>query len=250
MDCLEGMRTLLEDEIVDVVVTSPPYNFGVRYGRCDDSRPKGEYLNWMGEVGKEIRRVLKRDGSFFLNLGPRPTDPWAPWEVAFRLRPHFVLQNVIIWVTAIVVKGEAHGHYRPIGGKRFLSDYFEYIFHFTKFGDVELDRLAIGVPYKDERNLRRWKGASQGLRCRGNVWFIPYETVRGKKPHPASFPPELPEMCIKLHGLGRTKLVLDPFMGIGSTALACAKLGVGFIGFEIEEDYVEEARRRLAMRPP
>jgi site-specific DNA-methyltransferase (adenine-specific) len=68
------------------------------------------------------------------------TDPWAPWEVAFRLRPHFVLQNVIIWVTAIVVKGEAHGHYRPIGGK------LEYIFHFTKFGDVELDRLAIGVP--------------------------------------------------------------------------------------------------------
>jgi site-specific DNA-methyltransferase (adenine-specific) len=133
-------------------------------------------------------------------------------------------------------------------GKRFLHDCFEYIFHFSKNGDVELDRLAIGVPYQDKSNIGRWKSANQDLRCRGNTWFIPYETIWSRekqRPHPSPFPPKLPEMCIKLHGLSKTKLVLDPFMGIGNTALACIKLGVDYIGFEIDESYVKIAERMI-----
>jgi len=257
MDCMEGMR-LLEPGSVDVVVTSPPYNIGVNYGRYRDSLPRDRYLDWMEEVAREVKRVLRDDGSFFLNVGGKPTDPWIPFDVANRVRKHFVLQNLIYWVKSIAIGKEdvgdypnisgdiAVGHYKPIGGSRFLNDCAEHIFHFTKGGDVKLDRLAIGVPYQDKVNVRRWRSA-RDLRCRGNVWFIPYRTVRskGERPHPSSFPVKLPEMCIRLHGLDRTRLVLDPFMGIGSTALACVKLGVDFVGFEIDEDYIKVAEERL-----
>lgn len=260
VDCLEGMRTLLDPEEVDVIVTSPPYNIGVEYNKYDDTIPREKYLNWMEEVAKECNRVLKPEGSFFLNIGHKPTDLWVAWEVAFRLRKLFTLQNVIIWVKSVAIQKEdvgkypnvlgdiAVGHYKPIGGKRFLNDCFEYIFHFTKTGDVKLDRLAIGVPYQDKSNIGRWKSATQDRRCRGNTWFISYETIREHRPHPTVFPIKLPEMCIKLHGIRKNMLVLDPFMGIGSTAIACKKLGVDFVGFEMDPNYVEITKEKLSQK--
>jgi len=260
MDCLEGMKELIEDKEVDVIVTSPPYNIGIQYNRYDDTIPREQYLDWMEKVAEECKRVLKDDGSFFLNIGHKPRDFWVPWEVAFRFRKHFVLQNVIIWVKSIAIQKEdvgdypnikgdvAVGHYKPIPGERFLHDCFEYIFHFTKNGDVKLDRLAIGVPYQDKSNIGRWKSAKQDLRCRGNTWFIPYPTIWSRekqRPHPSSYPPKLPEMCIRLHGLGKTRLVLDPFMGIGNTAIACLRLGIDYVGFEIDEEYVKVAEKML-----
>lgn len=260
MDCLEGMRRCLEDGEVDVIVTSPPYNLGIKYNKYDDTIPREKYLVWMEEVAKECRRVLARDGSFFLNMGYSFSDPWVAWEVAFRLRKYFVLQNVIHWIKSIAIEKRdvgnypnilgdiAVGHYKPINSERYLAINHEYIFHFTKHGDVKLDKLAIGVPYQDKSNIGRWRSATKDLRDRGNTWFIPYETIRSRemeRPHPSTFPPKLPEMCIKLHGLQKTKLVLDPFMGIGNTAIACVKLGVDFVGFEIDELYVRIAEKRI-----
>nr|WP_202795686.1 site-specific DNA-methyltransferase [Pyrococcus yayanosii] len=260
MDCLKGMRELLEDKEVDVVVTSPPYNIGIKYNKYKDNIPREKYLKWIEKVGKEIKRVLKDDGSFFLNIGYTNKDPWIAWEVVFKLRKHFVLQNVIHWVKSIAIQKEdvgnypnilgdiAVGHYKPVNSKRYLSIMHEYVFHFTKNGDVELDKLAIGVPYQDKSNIGRWKSAKKDLRDRGNVWFIPYETIKSKekeRPHPATFPTKLPEMCIKLHGLHRTNLVLDPFMGLGSTAIAAIRLGVNYIGFEIDEYYIKIAEERI-----
>ena len=74
------------------------------------------------------------------------------------------------------------------------------------------------------------------MRCRGNTWFIPYETIQRRdrdRPHPATFPSRLPEQCLRLHGLDRIQVAMDPFTGLGSTAVACARLGVSFIGAEI-----------------
>ena len=133
-----------------------------------------------------------------------------------------------------------------------MNDCHEYIFHFTKTGHVPLDRLAIGVPYQDKTNIGRWQSAKQDIRCRGNTWFIPYKTIRDKqneRPHPSSFPVALPEMCIKLHGVKRTRLVVDPFVGIGSTALACLHIGVPFIGFDIDEQYLDTASKKIESYP-
>jgi site-specific DNA-methyltransferase (adenine-specific) len=260
-DCVEAIPRLVPRGAVDVIVTSPPYNLGIRYGAYDDSRPREHYLEWTDRWVRVAAEALSEAGSLFLNLGGKPSDPWGPIETALVVRRHLGLQNVIHWVKSIAIERQAAGraaplaadlavgHYKPTPGTRYLHDCQEYVFHFTRRGDVPLDRLAVGVPYQDKSNVTRWKSSGTGLRCRGNTWFIPYETItsrRKDRPHPATFPPRLPEMCLRLHGLGRTRLAMDPFLGIGSTAVACARLGVPFIGFEIDRDYLRLARERVA----
>ena len=254
------MREKIEPGSVDVVVTSPPYNIGTQYNQYKDKMPKNSYLQWIRTVGDQVRLSLQDEGSFFLNVGGTPSDPGLPFEVAESLRPGFILQNVIHWVKSIAIEKSsvgtnakllddiAVGHFKPINSERFLNDCHEYIFHFTKEGKVRLDRLAIGVPYQDKANIRRGSSKREDRRCRGNTWFIPYETIRNReaqRPHPASYPVRLPEMCIRLHGLDRTKLVLDPFIGIGSTAFACLRLGVSCVGFDIDPEYLEIASSRI-----
>jgi site-specific DNA-methyltransferase (adenine-specific) len=140
-----------------------------------------------------------------------------------------------------------------VNSKRFINQCHEYIFHLTKNGDVRLDRLAVGVPYKHKSNVSRWKSNDRDLRCRGNTWFIPYDTINSRRkdrPHPASFPPALAAMAMRLHGTDRISRAMDPFLGIGSSALAAQKLGIDFIGFEIDKQYLQTARSRLKNRQP
>ncbi|MCA1596861.1 MAG: site-specific DNA-methyltransferase, partial [Chloroflexi bacterium] len=115
-------------------------------------------------------------------------------------------------------------------------------------GAVNLDRLSIGVPYQDKSNVARWSGKTD-VRCRGNTWFIPYETIQSRsreRPHPATFPVQLAEQCLKIHGLDRINLAMDPFLGIGAAGMAGANLGVAFVGFEMDPRYFEVARQRIA----
>ena len=265
MDCVEGMDTLLSPGSIDVVVTSPPYNLGIRYGTHDDSAPREEYLAWCDRWAQSVKQVLSAEGSFFLNVGGKPTDPYVPFDVLAVMRRHFVLQNVIHWVKSIAIMREdvgrypgletdlMVGHYKPINSPRFVNDCHEYIFHLTRTGSVPLDRLAIGVPYRDKSNIGRWKGAGADVRCRGNTWFLPYPTIQHRdrdRPHPASFPPALPDRCLRLHGLSRVRQALDPFMGLGSTAVACAQLGIPCVGFELDPGYHQDALERVARARP
>lgn len=262
-DCVEGMQRVLDPGSVSVVVTSPPYNIGVRYRSYDDTKARDDYFQWIDRIATELARVLEPHGSLFFNVGSRPADPWLAWDVANRLRSHLTLQNVIHWIKSIAIEkknvgtdsrvgdGIAVGHYKPITSPRFLHDCHEYIFHFTKSGGVPIDRLAVGVPYQDKTNIGRWTAAKADLRCRGNTWFIPYRTIRDRsaqRPHPSTFPVQLAEMCIKLHGVGAAARVLDPFMGLGSTALAAQRLGLACVGFEIDQYYLDVAASRLRNR--
>jgi site-specific DNA-methyltransferase (adenine-specific) len=280
-DCIKAMAQL-PDEHVDLVITSPPYNLGIRYGKFSDQQDRQSYLRWCRKWAAQIRRILKPDGSFFLNIGSAPSNPMLPHEIVMELTSApggFALQNTIHWIKSITVEdrcsrrplGDAtrsyqtppssasqkeaatavrsYGHFKPINSKRFLNDCHEYIFHFTKTGRVELDRLAIGVPYQDKSNISRWRHTrGSDLRCRGNTWFIAYETIQSRekeRPHPATFPVQLAEWCIKLHGVSRVQTMVDPFLGIGNSAIAAQRCGVKrFIGFEIDEEYLAEAKRR------
>ncbi len=256
-DCVTGMASV-PDQHLDLVVTSPPYNLGIRYRKFSDRQDRRLYLNWCAE--------------------------WAT------LRNFFVLQNSIHWIKSIAIDTaqgrtsapnphlnplsappsrdpnpdakrqvrvnggtKTYGHFKPISSKRFLNDCHEYIFHFTQTGRVELDRLALGVPYQDKSNIARWRHTrGSDVRCRGNTWFIPYETIQSRekeRPHPATFPVQLAEWCIKLHGLSRVQTMLDPFLGIGNSAVAAQRCGVKkFVGFEIDENYLAEAKRRLNLQ--
>ncbi len=259
-DCVEVLPHLAPASI-GVVVTSPPYNLGIKYRSYEDDLPRAEYLAWTDRWLRAASRAMSPDASLFLNVGAKPTDPWIPLEVAQVARQCFRLQNTIHWVKSIAIDREAAGanagldrdvavgHYKPINSDRFVNDCHEYIFHFTPRGRTPLDRRAVGVPYQDPSNIKRWAAAGEGLRCRGNTWFVPYETIQNRdrdRPHPASFPPKIPEQCLRLHGLDRAGLVLDPFLGLGNTAIAAAKLGLDFVGIEMDGEYLAEAKKRIA----
>jgi site-specific DNA-methyltransferase (adenine-specific) len=250
---------------ISAIVTSPPYNLGIRYRTYEDTMPRGRYLEWTSEWVSRAAQVLSSDGSLFLNVGAKPTDPWTALDVAQAARPHLHLQNTIHWIKSIAIEKAlagaragwsddlAVGHYKPINSRRFLHDCHEFVFHFSPGGATPLDRQAVGVKYQDQSNVARWRTAASGVRCRGNTWFIPYETIQSRdkdRPHPATFPPRLAAYCLRLHGLSRLRLVMDPFLGLGSAAVACAELGVNFVGVEIDEHYLGEAveRTRRAIR--
>lgn len=232
LDVLES----ISNECVDCVITSPPYNIGKDYGVYQDDIPRMEYMNWIGRVFYKVYQKMKINGSLFLNLGNKPSDQLFCHEVIEQLMVYFELQNTIIWVKSI----DGKGHFKPISSDRFLNDCFEYIFHLTKKKDVKLDKLAIGIAYTDKTNIKRWNSKND-LRDRGNEWFIPYKTKNIKDKHPTIFPEKLPEMCIKLHGLKKDMVVMDPFMGSGTVPIVAKRLGVHYIGIDIEKSYVDMA---------
>jgi len=257
-DCVDVFRQM-PPQSVDVIVTSPPYNLGIRYNQYQDTLSQADYLEWTHTWVAAAARVLRPDGSLFLNVGAKPSDPFTSLDVAQAARSHLRLQNIIHWVKSIAIERDmaganaglerdlAVGHYKPINSDRYVNDCHEFVFHFTPAGTTRLDRLALGVPYQDQSNVARWRGAAGGLRCRGNTWFIPYETIQRRdrdRPHPATFPSKLPEQCLRLHGLSRIELAMDPFAGLGSTAVACARLGLSFVGCDIDETYLSQAVAR------
>jgi site-specific DNA-methyltransferase (adenine-specific) len=248
-DCLDVLRAMPAGS-ADVVTTSPPYNQAVAYHQHNDRMPRGAYLNWIEEVFIATYRVLTDDGSFFLNINGSGTaeDPTLPYAIIeCALAAGFVLQNEIVWIKVDKVDDVLSGQFMPVTSKRYLDRAHERILHLTKSGDVVIDRLAIGVPFADKSNINRRKHP-RDRRCGTNVWFIPYETVQsktGKFDHPAGFPVELPARCIKLHGVRDDMMVLDPFLGAGTTLVAAQALGCRSIGIEIDRKYVEIAIQRL-----
>ncbi len=258
-DCLQVLPTLPESS-VDLVVTSPPYNLGINYKSFKDTAPREEYLKWCRQWAAELKRVMTDDASFFLNVGAAPANPLMPHQLILALTdgpdPLFTLQNTFHWVKSITIATRAGesisaGHFKPINSKRYVNDCHEYVFHLTKAGTVQLDRRAAGVPYVHKSNIARWgHTGGEDLRCRGNTWFIPYETINSRdkdRPHPATFPVALVEQCIRIHGAGKETRLLDPFLGIGTSAVAAHRMKVAaFTGIELDPHYLETARERLA----
>lgn len=257
-DCLQVLTTL-PDASFDLVVTSPPYNLGINYKSFKDTAPREEFLAWCQQWAAELKRVMADDASFFLNVGAAPANPLMPHQLILALtdgpNPLFVLQNTFHWIKSITIETRSAefvsaGHFKPINSHRFVNDCHEYIFHLTKAGNVTLDRRAAGVPYQDKSNIARW-GHTGGadLRCRGNNWFIPYETINSRdkdRPHPATFPVALVEQCIRIHGKKEATRLIDPFLGIGTSAVAANRQKIAhFTGIEMDAQYLETARERI-----
>jgi len=289
-DCVEGMSALPKGS-VDMVVTSPPYNLGIKYNTYKDNKSRQDYLAWMDEVFVAIKHCLKDDGHFFLNMGYSNIDPWVGMDVAQVARNNFVLQNHVNWVKSIHVNDKTSGHFKPINSQRYMCPTWEHLFHFTKDGNVNIDRLSVGVEYEyyeanirskkatklrklikesnwvlsltetiiDEQNVSKIKNELKleeenlakkdkpNLRDKGNCWFIPYETINSKElkgKHPAIFPVQLAEQCIKVSGV-KSGIVLDPFMGTGTTAIAALNQGCEYLGFDVDNEYITFANRRI-----
>ena len=228
----------VESSSVKVCVTSPPYfrkkDYETQYSTYE------QYLDYLQDVWLEVRRVLKESGLLFVNIGDSFDNQFKSHDVARAIVDlGFNLVQTVIWVK---------GHYTPVQGDRHMNHLFEYVFVFSKSGDYSLDRLGIGVPYKDKSNIGRWKVATKDVRCRGDVWHVNYETVQrhSQKLHDAIYPVELAKMCIRLANLKKSELVLDPFLGSGTTIVAADELGLNAIGYEINPQYAKIIRTKLA----
>ena len=249
-DCIAGMKKLARNS-VDAVVTSPPYNIGIKYSSYADRLPLRKYMAWSRRWMKQLHNVLKEDGSFFLNVGGSLKSPLLPHQLLLlAIQDGWVLQNTIHWVKSITIQKDvpvSAGHFKPVPGERFLNNCHEYVFHLTKTGDVRLNRLAVGVPYADKSNITRWgHTAGKDKRCRGNTWFVPYPTIQKKKSHPATFPTLLAQWCFQLHG--NVQVGLDPFVGIGHAAHGAKAAGVAeFYGFDLDKEYLAEGRASLGL---
>ena len=161
----------------------------------------------------------------------------------------FVLQNHITWIKSIATADDSVGHFKPLAGTRFLNHNHEHVFHLTLDGAVKLDRLAIGVPFKDKSNIaRRGHAARPALPGQYVVHPLP-NRCRAKAEkfnHPGIFPVDLPRWCIRLHGRAGAR-VLDPFIGTGTTAMAAALEGAACTGIDLDKAYLAIAAQRLTV---
>ncbi len=163
-DCLDVLRAL-PPESADVVPTSPPYNQAINYHQHNDRMPRCTYLDWIKEVFVATYRVLKYDGSFFLNINGSGTaeDPTLPYAIIDRaLAAGFVLQNEIVWIKVDKVNDVLSGHFKPVTSKKYLDRAHERFLHLTKSGGVVIDKLAIGVPFADKCNINRRNTCATG----------------------------------------------------------------------------------------
>lgn len=236
----------LEDESIDVIITSPPYNRGKAYSSDigevhNDKMEESEYFSLLTKVWKECYRVGKERAVFFLNIGDSAVDQGKSEKVAISAeQASWIRIQDIVWVKSFLGKG----HYTPSGGIRRLNNLWEHVYLFVKNKDAyKLDPKEIGIPYTDKSNIGRYSDVD--LRDPGNVWLIPYAKTTGasiKKGHDAPFPIGLPYKCIKL--VPNVSTVLDPFGGTCSSLAACLSLGVK--GFAYEKfPRVEVIRSRI-----
>jgi site-specific DNA-methyltransferase (adenine-specific) len=125
-DCLTILKELPE-KTIDLIVTSPPYNIGIKYGDYQDKKSFDKYLAWLHEIFSQIRRVLRDEGSVFLNIGSTNRNPWLAFDAANYLRHLFVLQNRIVWVKSISIGNITYGHFKPINSDRYVNHLYEEI---------------------------------------------------------------------------------------------------------------------------
>ncbi len=224
----------LEDESIDLVITSPPYNRGKTYSSDfgefhNDKMVDTEYYSFLTTIWSECYRVAKSSALFFLNIGDSAGDQGKSEKVAQSAEnASWKRIQDIVWVKSFLGKG----HYTPSGGNQRLNNLWEHIFLFAKnTKEYKIDPKAIGIPYTDKSNIGRYSDTD--LRDPGNVWLIPYVKTTGatiKKGHEAPFPIGLPYKCIKM--VPNVKTVLDPFGGTCSTLAASLKLGIRGYAYE------------------
>ena len=221
----------IPDNCVSLMVTSPPYNVGKDY---DDDLALGEYLGLLARVFTETYRVIEPGGRVAVNVANLGRKPYIALNhhVSDLLTDiGFDLRGEIIWQKAKGAGGScAWGSWRSAKNPT-LRDVHEYVIVASK-GSFGRQRTGEDTIDKDEF-----------LEATVSIWDILPESAR-RVGHPAPFPVELPRRLIELYTF-RGDLVLDPFIGSGSTAVAAVEADRHFVGFDLEPEYLELAERRI-----
>lgn len=221
----------IPDNCVALMVTSPPYNVGKEY---DEDLGIDEYLALLRRVFSETYRVIEPGGRVAVNvanLGRKPYLPLNQYVSALLTEIGFDLRGEIIWQKAKSAGGScAWGSWRSAKNPT-LRDVHEYILVASK-GSYARRRRGEDTISKEEF-----------LEATVSIWDILPESAR-RVGHPAPFPVELPRRLIELYTFAGD-LVLDPFLGSGSTAVAAVETGRHYVGYDLSDEYLEIAERRI-----
>lgn len=266
-DALELIKTL-ENNSIDLVLTSPPYSDIVSYGNQVDIKKPNEYCEWILPLFIEIHRVLKPSGSFIFNINDKCVD-------GFRSTYIYDLVSKTIKETSLKLYDTYFWHKLngiPNGSKKRFRNTTEFIFHFTKGNDIKfyMNRVLEDANVETISRYNRQMTNYQGDICEGkrikkirykknftnnqlqnkvrpdNVFR--FKTASASRDniikHPAPFHKELPLYFINLL-TNENDLVLDPFSGIGTTGIACKELNRNYIGFELNPIYADYSIERI-----
>ena len=221
----------IPDNCVSLMITSPPYNVGKDY---DDDLNIDEYLGLLRDVFTETWRVVEPGGRVAINvanLGRKPYMPLNQYVASLLTEIGFDLRGEVIWQKAKSAGGScAWGSWMSAKNPT-LRDVHEYVIIASK-GSYARVRKGEDTISKEEF-----------LEATVSIWDILPESAR-RVGHPAPFPVELPRRLIELYTF-EGDLVLDPFLGSGSTAVAAVETGRHYVGYELSADYIELAERRI-----
>ncbi len=225
----------IPDNSVHLMITSPPYNVTKEY---DQNLSLTEYLEILHRVFSEVYRVLVHGGRACVNvanLGRKPYIPLSDFVSRMMLDIGFLMRGEIIWD-----KGAGAGVSMAWGSWKsasnpVLRDVHEYILVFSK-GSFAREKTEGKLDTITKEQFMEWTKS---------VWRFNPESAR-KIGHPAPFPVELPRRLIQLFSFSGD-IVLDPFMGSGTTAVAALEAGRKYVGYEINDEYVNLAEKRLLL---
>ena len=216
---------------VALMITSPPYNCGKEY---DDDLTMREYLSLLRRVFKEVYRVLEPGGRACVNvanMGRKPYIPLTMHVTKLMMSLGFRMRGEIIWQKGKGANGScAWGSFKSAANP-VVRDLHEYVLVFSK---KRFDRAYKGVSTI---------GSDDFVRDTLSIWDIRPESAK-KIGHPAPFPKDLPSRLINLYTY-KGDLVLDPFVGSGTTCVAAKEAGRDYIGYELKRNYCKLAKTRL-----
>lgn len=234
--CGDSLKLLqnIPDNVIDIVVTSPPYNCGIDYDIYDDNKSWKEYYVWCYKWMKEIYRILKTDGRFCLNhylsMG-KPNNRHTPLMDLNYISVNkigFKHSALAVWDDRTLSSGTAWGSWLSASAPYIQSPY-EGVIILYKNQWKKLDRGTSEISKEDFIEA-----------CHG-VWKMGVDTKRLTK---ATFPERLPKLCIDLLSY-KEDIVLDPFNGSGTTTYVAKNSGRKFIGIDISPNYSTIARQRI-----
>lgn len=236
-DCMELIKDV-GDNSVDAVITSPPYNFDMGYSDYDDNKKWEEYFRWLKSLWVECYRILKDDGRLIINIQPNFKEYIPSHHIITTdcLSIGFKWKGEILWE-----KNNYNCGYCTWGSwKSPAMPYLKYTWEFVEVF-VKKDYKHIGNSEDIDitaDEFKEWVTAK---------WSIAPENRMKEFGHPAMFPEKLPERLIKLFTY-KHDLILDPFMGTGTTGAVCVDNERDFIGFELDTNYFDIATNRINER--
>lgn len=227
----------LPENYIDLVVTSPPYNLGIKYDVWEDKLPTRQYFKWCETWLKELYRVLKPDGRVCLNIllemgvegNKKRISPYAEFYHLFR--------KIGIKPFGSPVWAENHKSTLSAWGS-WLSASAPYV-----YCPYEIIMIGYKEIWKKQKRGKSTIDKKEFIEACSGVWDIASEH---RREHPAPFPKKLAERCIRLFSF-EEDVVLDPFVGQGTTAIVAQELDRHFIGIDISPTYCKMARKVLSM---